>query len=363
MWFFDDVADWWDEQKQKTEEILTDFVAGTNSWWRIAIAGTVQTAMNLGGGFVDVLRLGEGIKEGGWRGFAQDGLRLLTLAGPAARAGRSVSRFFAPNPRGPICGWVTATQALRQTGVKHFATVEDLVQATGRSASPGGVSLTEADGLLRSLGAETRVMPGVTTMQEVAELARQNPNGVVMFGVLWGDDTGHALYAFRDMFFRVRIVDRTGRVVGNLSKLEDVYVAISSTKVGGAIVVKNSVLATTVTGAATIALEVRAAIAASRSDVDKKMDEIRRKRGHASAAPKHAAPRKAAKAATPPKGDGKKRHTVKAGETWLSIASQYTTPGGVPSSMLAGLLKEQSMLAGYTQPWEPPKVGSVLVIP
>src|SRR5258705_1425942 len=126
MWIFSDGANWWDEKKRESGEYLHEFVDEHDSWWAIAIAGTVETAMRLGGGFVDVLRLGDGIKEGTWRGILHDGLRLLSLAGPLARLGRGISRFVVPNPRGGICAWVSATLALRQTGVQHFAPIEEL---------------------------------------------------------------------------------------------------------------------------------------------------------------------------------------------------------------------------------------------
>lgn len=43
--------------------------------------------MDLGAGFVDVLRVGEGVKKGGW-GYAEGALRVVSLAGPATRVGR-----------------------------------------------------------------------------------------------------------------------------------------------------------------------------------------------------------------------------------------------------------------------------------
>ncbi len=56
-------------------------------WWAVAVAGTVQTSMDLGAGLVDVLRFGEGGAEGGVKGVGKDVLRLLILVGPLGRAG------------------------------------------------------------------------------------------------------------------------------------------------------------------------------------------------------------------------------------------------------------------------------------
>ena len=61
------LADWWDEQKTETEQILTEWVQDNPQWWAVGIATAVQTSMDLGSGMVDVLRFGEGAAEGGWR--------------------------------------------------------------------------------------------------------------------------------------------------------------------------------------------------------------------------------------------------------------------------------------------------------
>jgi hypothetical protein len=124
MWIFTWLADRWDRQKQKTEKILHEFADDhDNSWWAVAIAGSIQTGMNLGAGMVDTLRLGDGVKKGTAGGVLQDGLRLITLLGPAAKLGGRISRVLAidDNPNAGICAWVSMKQALRQTLVKHAA--------------------------------------------------------------------------------------------------------------------------------------------------------------------------------------------------------------------------------------------------
>src|SRR5262245_26692789 len=86
-------ADWWDRQKRISEESLIEWVQDNPQWWAVGIAGTFQTAMDVGAGLVDVLRLGQGAAEGGWRGYGKDSLRLLAIAGPLGRAGGMLSRF------------------------------------------------------------------------------------------------------------------------------------------------------------------------------------------------------------------------------------------------------------------------------
>ncbi len=80
-------ADWWDQQKAISENFLTEWVQENPQWWAVGIAATVQTTMDVGAGMVDVLRLGEGAAEGGWRGYGKDALRCWPLSGRwAARA-------------------------------------------------------------------------------------------------------------------------------------------------------------------------------------------------------------------------------------------------------------------------------------
>src|SRR5439155_21395574 len=91
-----DLTDWWDQQKRESEAILTEWVQDNPQWWAVAVAGTVQTSMDLGAGFVDVLRFGQGMAEGGIKGVGKDALRLLMLLGPLGRAGGAASRFLTP---------------------------------------------------------------------------------------------------------------------------------------------------------------------------------------------------------------------------------------------------------------------------
>mgnify|MGYP001250919591 CR=1 FL=1 len=389
MLFFDEIADWWDEQRLASQDILSEFVAGSDSWWRITLATVVHTSMDIGGGFVDVLRLGEGIKQGGWRGFAKDGLRLLALAGPLARGVRGVSRFLTPNyfPNSGVCAYICATQVMRQTGNRLFATFNDIVAASGRT--PGSLTLPEIQALLTTLKADTKLIASATTVDDVARAVGGNP-GVAVFGVIYYSPTGarigHALFAFRDALGRLRIADRTGRVVDSLAKLENIYPGIGKATVQGALLVRNSTMAQAITGGSVLAVGVRPVLLATPEAADKLMDGIRARAGlppsrirlsgkPAPAPATKSAPKPAAKKSAnpaphnngaPPRNGAPatgRTHTVRRGETWLSIATLYTTPNGVPASILAALLREQSMLAGHTQPWEPPKHGTVLAIP
>lgn len=132
-----------------------------------------------------------GAQEGGWE-WGKDALRVLVVAGPAIRLGRMGLTRLAKDVDGPICTWVSATQALRQTGAKAFATVEDLARASGlRLPQLGGAHPKQLIPALQSLGAKGAVKYNVQSLDEVARLARQNTGDVVQFSLLWGKDSGH----------------------------------------------------------------------------------------------------------------------------------------------------------------------------
>jgi hypothetical protein len=140
-------ADWWDKQKKESGKFLEDFVDENPQWWAVAIATAVQTSMDLGQGMVDVLRLGEGVAEGGWRGYGKDFLRLLVILGPLGRAGGMASRFlntgmmrFAVSTKGVTgpCTFTAANNAMdivSGPGRNIFLTVREAAKALGRPLS------------------------------------------------------------------------------------------------------------------------------------------------------------------------------------------------------------------------------------
>lgn len=318
------LAAWWDEQKGHSEHALDEFIHKHPNWFGVVVAGTVQSAMDLGGGFVDVLRLGEGVKEGGW-GYGKDALRLVAVAGPLARVGRFALARVTPNPSGGVCAWVASAKALRQTGTRHFATVGELMQAAGHSQAP--TTMSQMMGVLRSLGARVRNLGKVGSMADLKRLVASHPNDVVLFGVSWKAG-GHALYAFRDALGRFRIADRTGVVASSLAELEQLvlkklgstYSGISgATLQGAAVLVEKSAiihgvnLASIVSLGANLAnilgLEVRSVMLVDRKAADLEMDRIRATQP---------APQR-----PPPAPMGSATHMVIVGETLSQIAQFY----------------------------------------
>ncbi|NRF70236.1 LysM peptidoglycan-binding domain-containing protein [Aquincola sp. S2] len=220
-----EIADWWDEQHRQSKKELERFVDDNPNLFGVMVAATVATAMDLGAGTVDALRFGEGAAEGGVAGFGKDALRLIALAGPLGRgaklvqtAGNAGLARLIVDIGGRNCGWISGTQALRQTGTRAFAAVEDLARALGKPISElGGSHLAERVTLFRGLGARISALRPVKTLQDIAGMTR-NDGAVTMFNIFGKrmgkkglESVGHAVYAYRDWLGRLRILDRGGR--------------------------------------------------------------------------------------------------------------------------------------------------------
>jgi LysM repeat protein len=274
-----DIADWWDEQHRISKKILDEFVEDHPNWWGIFVATATATAMELGAGMVDVLRLGEGVAKGGWRGYGEDALRLLQLAPALGKLGKlgselahaRLARVLA-DPGGGICTWMAATKALRQAGVRAFVTVEDLAKAMGLKIPAAQLPakwVHEMTPVLRRLGARVTELGTPRTWEEVVAATRRGKEAV-LFSVEWKDIgqagkevvKGHTLYAFRDIANNVRIADRTGKVVRSLAELERLvpgYGKIGSATVYGTMArVEGATIKLLPAGTGVLAMEVKA---------------------------------------------------------------------------------------------------------
>lgn len=231
-----EIAEWWDDQQRQAKKELDHFIDDNPNLFGVIVATVAATAMDVGAGAVDTLRFGEGAAEGGVRGFGKDALRLIGLAGPLGRGAKLVQGMA--NARlarvivdtgGPVCGWVSGTQALRQTGTKAFAAIDDLAKALGKTISElGGSRLADRIALFRQVGARISVLRQVKSFEEIAAMTPNN-GSITMFNVFGKrlnkgvlEDVGHALYAFRDSLGRLRIMDRGGRA----GKLGDVFASL-----------------------------------------------------------------------------------------------------------------------------------------
>src|SRR5271157_1215077 len=120
-----DIADWWDEQHRESKKELDRFVDENPNLFGVIVGTAVATAMDLGAGMVDMAKFGQGAASGTVGGFAKDAVRLIGIMGPLGKAAKFVQ--VSSNARlarlivdtgGPRCGYISGTQALRQTGTR-----------------------------------------------------------------------------------------------------------------------------------------------------------------------------------------------------------------------------------------------------
>jgi nucleoid-associated protein YgaU len=274
VWIFTEIADAWDRLREEDDRFLDQqFLSWTQyalahaddpEWYSSLRNAAIYTGVGLGyatwtlsttiaTGFIDTLRLGDGVMEGGW-GYGKDALRLLMVAGPLLRVGRfglaqlaSVDAF----PTTGTCAYVAAAKALRMTGVKHFATIDDLAKAAGVVAPnfPGVSSIGKVVvPYIQKLGGVARVIKGTAPAggveKALAAAVAANPSGIIIFVVRWtsgGAGVGHAMIA-ANVGGKVVILDRTGKVVTSLGKLP--YKDIATATLDEMVLLENATAAT-----------------------------------------------------------------------------------------------------------------------
>lgn len=230
MWILTDVADWWDKKNQQSEAVLDQFVADSGySQGAMIVAAGAHAFTTFGAGFVDVLRIGDGVKKGNLAGGGTDALRFIAIfpVGKAASILKTAKGFQAAklvaDIDGPICSWVASTKALAQIGQKSggklFATVEDLARAAGVPLnSIGAIRLTDMLLVLKKIGATAGPVKRIAGVKELKAMIPFDGSVVlVSLKALMkrGADEGHAIYVYRDLLGRIRIMDRT---VGQVSQ-------------------------------------------------------------------------------------------------------------------------------------------------
>ena len=244
-----DFADWWDSQMRVTEELLGEWVVENPQWWAIGGATAAQTSMVLGQGFVDVLRLGQGVAQGGVAGYGKDALRLLVVAGPLAKAGGMLSRTVTPLMRsgnlrlavqvngvtGP-CTFQAVNNALSVTRRQNlFLTVADMAKSVGKKLSAVSKSgsaykiaafVDELIPAIRAIGARVREVRGLKEIDDVIRLASRETGPVIFaFSTTVKNAAGvtteilHSVIAFRTPGGAVRFADYGGKFVNTLDDL------------------------------------------------------------------------------------------------------------------------------------------------
>ncbi len=225
MWYFTEVADWFEKNRAESDEILDKWVEDSNySTGSMITASTTKALTTFGAGFVDLLRLGDGVKEGSLKGAGTDALRFVAVfpVGKAASMlksakGLSVSKFIV-DTGGPNCFWVASAKALRQVGQKYngrlLVGVDDLAKALKMPMNALWVIPNLATGMsyLRRLGARTGAIIKVSSIKDIANVLPKNGSVVILAvhvvnnGKVVG---GHAIYAYRNLMGQMRFMDRT----------------------------------------------------------------------------------------------------------------------------------------------------------
>jgi hypothetical protein len=142
MWYFTDIADWFEKNRKQSDQILDRWVESSNYNEAVMIvASTTKAFETLGAGFVDILRLGDGMAEGSLKGIGKDALRFVAIF-PVGRVTKILSSakglaraMVVIDTGGPNCFWVASAKAFAQINHKFngklFASVGDLAKALG----------------------------------------------------------------------------------------------------------------------------------------------------------------------------------------------------------------------------------------
>jgi hypothetical protein len=203
--------------------------------WRFkgvaATAATLDALHTFSGavasGFLDTLRVGEGVKEHTAWGVVKDGLRVMTVASGVSKVVRlSAAAVEIGGPASCTVSSSAKAAALSGREVLHTA-FENLAEELGGAAKVsaedfGGTRspLQLIDGL-RKLGGRITGKE-VESLEDVVELAK-NTRAPVIFGYTWktARATGaHTMVAFRDLFGRVKFADQLGRIASELPGFE-----------------------------------------------------------------------------------------------------------------------------------------------
>jgi hypothetical protein len=223
MWKFTELAEWWEGKHKESDAALDGWVESSNySEGAMIVAASTKALMTFGAGFVDVLRLGDGVKDGTLKGMGTDAMRALAIfpVGKAAnlfKSARGVTLAkVVVDTGGPNCFWVASAKAFTQIGQrfngKLLVSVEDLAKALGMPMTKIKQipNLSTGIGYLKELGAKVGPVRRISDAADIAKMVPLN-GGVVMIAVHVKRGTttaGHAFYAYRNSIGQIRYMDR-----------------------------------------------------------------------------------------------------------------------------------------------------------
>jgi hypothetical protein len=232
-----DIADDFDSQLSDAEKALNQYVESKNfSTSSMAIASTTIAFMRFGQTFVDMLRLGNGLRQGGWRGIGTDTIRLVNVAGVAGATVSRLSRILVLTQQAGTytCTWITTANALRRTGQRFFASIEQLAGASGVDlaaiAKSGGTTIKQIKDLIDALKKMGVAIDPVKTaslkVDSLVDLLNARPSGALAFGIKYesgGRALGHQLFATYGRIGGLTITDTSGTLYRSVAALSKAY--------------------------------------------------------------------------------------------------------------------------------------------
>jgi hypothetical protein len=200
-------------------------------WLLNKVAGGVSS------GYIDTLRIGEGVQQGGW-GYGQDALRASILLGPLVRMLRlgagGLTTLAEVQTTAPNCTWVSAARGTLLSGNRYVVTVGDFLEAVGlpRTYPTGPDYLSDVLWHLKASGVEVDMTVGtqLRTMEDVVTVAKQNSDGVLVFSFKFvnkaGQQSAHSIVATASPGIpglrglqAVRFYETNGQVFNSLEEL------------------------------------------------------------------------------------------------------------------------------------------------
>jgi hypothetical protein len=293
--FLGDVADWYDYQTNRLIVYRNSVfryadprdLSGWNSMtspiglWAAWGSGLIHMSQ----GVVDTLRIGNGIRAGGW-GYAQDALRALNLFDGAGRVigriGRVMHAVF--QPAGTVtCAWYSIINGLERTGNNFFISIRDLMTSVGISESAIISARGTTPAMFRRLIGhlrqyrmeieELRAGLHVTGWEALKAHAAIRRRGVFVVGFHYARQAanvarnitseGHAIMATFSREYGLIFQDTNGRIYAGLAALRQVYPEANLARDYPIVFIRDSAMVTSAPLASGAAQTARAAAEAS----------------------------------------------------------------------------------------------------
>ena len=246
------LSQWYDFERKVVEQAAYDAINYTldqcgNNQFALYVGATayglVQIVMAVGNSLVDITNLGLGI-QGAWNGeeniivgIFEDGMRVMTLAGPFAQGVKmfsclKIARVMVPaTAEVPYCAFISAAQAMRNTAVAAFATIDDLCAALKMPlTATARMTVAEALKLVRRLGGVASMERSFSTLLQVEKAVKSSPLRVYLVELKWqAGDWGEQCHAIAVQWDKARNcavwMDPSGAAGNTLKEIESIILS------------------------------------------------------------------------------------------------------------------------------------------